>query len=59
MPTVIFAVAGVNSTLNVTWTDNAPKDLILSEEPSYSFATAIDKVRTEFIKYFANLDKLC
>lgn len=44
MPTVIFAVAGVNSTLNVTWTDNAPKDLILSEEPTYSFATAIDKV---------------
>ncbi|CAH2087246.1 unnamed protein product [Euphydryas editha] len=44
MPTVIFAVASVNSTLNVTWTDNAPKDLIMSEEPTYSFATAIDKI---------------
>ncbi|XP_045450278.1 glycosylated lysosomal membrane protein B-like [Melitaea cinxia] len=44
MPTVIFAVTSVNSTLNVTWTDNVPKNLILSEEPTYSFATAIDKV---------------
>ncbi|XP_046966784.1 glycosylated lysosomal membrane protein B-like isoform X2 [Vanessa cardui] len=44
LPTVIFAVTSLNSTLNVTWTDKVPKSIALSEEPSYSFATAIDKL---------------
>ncbi|XP_050350037.1 glycosylated lysosomal membrane protein B-like [Nymphalis io] len=44
LPTVIFAVTSLNSTLNVTWSDTLPKNIVLSEEPSYSFATAIDKL---------------
>ncbi|CAH2238805.1 jg7739 [Pararge aegeria aegeria] len=44
IPTVIFAVAGLNSTLTITWVLEDPKTFELSEAPSYSFAVALDKL---------------
>ncbi|CAG9566325.1 unnamed protein product [Danaus chrysippus] len=44
LPTVIFTIASLNSTLNVTWDGKTPKSFALSEKPHYSFATAIDKL---------------
>ncbi|XP_028176552.1 glycosylated lysosomal membrane protein-like [Ostrinia furnacalis] len=43
-PTVILSVAGVNSTLNITWDGTVPSRFKFSETPKYSFATVIDKI---------------
>ncbi|CAH0399591.1 unnamed protein product [Chilo suppressalis] len=44
MPLVILTVAGVNSTMNITWDHTTPVKFSISEQPKYSFATAIDKL---------------
>ncbi|KAL0820877.1 hypothetical protein ABMA28_005543 [Loxostege sticticalis] len=43
-PTVILTVAGVNSTLNITWDGTVPRKFVFSETPKYSFAIAVDKL---------------
>ncbi|KAM3958368.1 glycosylated lysosomal membrane protein A [Aphomia sociella] len=44
VPTVIFVISNLNSTLNITWQSEVPKRFIMSEEPKYSFAIALDKL---------------
>lgn len=44
-PTMIFVIAGVNSSIEVGWDGLKPDKFVMSEKPIYSFATAIDKVR--------------
>ncbi|XP_068622606.1 glycosylated lysosomal membrane protein B-like [Battus philenor] len=44
IPTMILAVAGLNSSVNISWDGVRPNDFVLSEKPQYSFATAIDKL---------------
>ncbi|XP_063627445.1 glycosylated lysosomal membrane protein B-like [Cydia splendana] len=43
-PTIIYAVAGVNSSLQVEWAHDKPVKFNMSEEPSYSFAMAISEI---------------
>lgn len=50
IPTTIFAITSLNTTLNVTWDSNIkPKALDLSEKPIYSFAAVVDKVKYSLI----------
>ncbi|XP_053611252.1 glycosylated lysosomal membrane protein-like [Plodia interpunctella] len=44
LPTIIFAVSGLNATVNMTWDKGAPQEIWISENPKYSFAVAIDKL---------------
>jgi hypothetical protein len=44
-PTLILAVASVNSTMNITWDSTYPVKFSTSEKPKYSFATAVNKVK--------------
>ncbi|CAG9790769.1 unnamed protein product [Diatraea saccharalis] len=44
IPMVILAVAGVNSSMNITWKHTRPVNFTMSENPKYSFSTAIDKL---------------
>ncbi|XP_061719990.1 glycosylated lysosomal membrane protein B-like [Cydia pomonella] len=43
-PTIIYAVAGVNSSLQVKWAHDRPVKFNMSEDPSYSFAMAISDI---------------
>ncbi|XP_034833494.1 glycosylated lysosomal membrane protein B-like [Maniola hyperantus] len=44
LPTVMIAVASFNSTLNIIWGGTVPVRFDISPPPSYSFATALDKL---------------
>lgn len=44
-PTMIFVIAGVNSSIAIGWDGMKPDKFVMSEKPNYSFAIAIDKVR--------------
>lgn len=41
---IILVVAGVNSSMTIAWEQTTPVNFTLSEKPTYSFATAIDKL---------------
>ncbi|XP_047996046.1 glycosylated lysosomal membrane protein A-like [Leguminivora glycinivorella] len=43
-PTVIYTVAGVNSSLQVEWQHDKPVKFNMSEDPIYSFAMAISDI---------------
>ncbi|XP_075979460.1 glycosylated lysosomal membrane protein B-like [Anticarsia gemmatalis] len=44
LPTVIYTIASLNSTMSIHWNGMAPDKFELSEAPIYSFATTIDKL---------------
>ncbi|XP_023944089.2 glycosylated lysosomal membrane protein B [Bicyclus anynana] len=44
IPTVIFAVTKLKSSLDIVWDGNNPTGFYMSETPLYSFATALDKI---------------
>ncbi|XP_037874393.1 glycosylated lysosomal membrane protein B [Bombyx mori] len=44
IPTVVFALTELNSTMQVKWDRQVPVKFLLSETPKYCFAIAIDKL---------------
>ncbi|CAH0587878.1 unnamed protein product [Chrysodeixis includens] len=44
MPTIIYVVSSVNSTLDVIWDDTEPTKFVLKGKRLYSFAATIDKL---------------
>uniref|UniRef100_A0A1E1WLR1 Lysosomal protein NCU-G1 n=1 Tax=Pectinophora gossypiella TaxID=13191 RepID=A0A1E1WLR1_PECGO len=44
LPTIIFVIGTVNSSLHITWDGTNPEKFLMSDEPQYSFAAAIDKL---------------
>ncbi|XP_013140537.1 PREDICTED: glycosylated lysosomal membrane protein B-like [Papilio polytes] len=44
IPTMILAVSGTNSTMQISWDGERPVNFTMNDKVRYSFATAIDKI---------------
>lgn len=49
VPSVIYAVGTVNSSMTIGWNRREPVNFTFTEQVTYSFAAAIDKVSMDFI----------
>lgn len=60
MPTVIFAIASLNSSMQIIWRDTQPAKFNFSESPLYSFAASIDQVyEYEDCKNNGHMNEIC